>query len=136
MYTKAKLDKNLGNYKEWYHHAKHYLTITGLLNYALGTARVPDATDIIGVENWNTNDTLAQALILSTLSKDEWDFAEPLQGAKACWDGLIAHHCNEGPISQIQLLQEALSLQCSKNVPLTTTASQIRTTISRAFEMG
>jgi hypothetical protein len=136
VYTEAKLDKNLGNYKEWYHHAKHHLTITGLITYALGTARAPGPTELIATENWNANDNLAQAVILSTLSKDEWDFAESLQGAKACWDGLIARHQNEGPIRQVQLLQEALSLQCTKTTPLTTTASQIRTAISRAFEMG
>jgi transposase InsO family protein len=136
IYTEVKLDKNLGNYKEWYRQAKHHLTITGLISYALGTARTPDPTDIIGTDNWEANDNLAQAVILSTLSKEEWDFAEPLKGAKACWDGVIARHQNEGPIRQVQLLQEALSLQCSKATPLTVTASQICTAIARAFEMG
>jgi hypothetical protein len=70
------------------------------------------------------------------LSKEEWDFAESFSGAKACWDALIACHCNKGPISQIQLLQETLSLQCSKTVPLTTTATQIHSAILHAFEMG
>jgi hypothetical protein len=135
-YTEVKLDKNLGNYKEWYRHAKHHLTITGLISHALGTARVPDPSEIFATENWEANDNLAQAVILSTLLKEEWDFAEPLRGAKACWDSLIAHHQNEGPIRQVQLLQEALSLQCSKTSPLTTTASQIRTAVARAFEMG
>jgi hypothetical protein len=89
IYTEGKLDKNQGNHKEWYRHAKHHLTITGLISYALGAARIPDPTDLIVSENWQANDNLAQAVILFTLSKDEWDFAEPLPGAKACWDGLI-----------------------------------------------
>jgi hypothetical protein len=81
-YTEVKLDKNLGNYKEWYCNAKHHLTITDLISYALGTARVPDPLEILASENWQANDNLTQAVILSTLSKDKWDFAEPLQGAK------------------------------------------------------
>ena len=115
VYTDAKLDKNLGNYKEC--HAKHHLTITGLISYALGTTRAPGPMELIATENWNANDNLTQAVILSTLSKDEWDFAESLQGAKACWDGLIARHQNEGPIRQVQLLQEAFEPAIHKNNP-------------------
>jgi len=88
VYTDAKIDKNLGNYKEWFRHARHYLTLTGLISYALGTTRVPDPSELSAFENWQSNDSLAHALIPLTLSKDEWDFAEPIQGAKACWDAL------------------------------------------------
>jgi mannitol-1-phosphate/altronate dehydrogenase len=104
VYTEVKLDKNSGNYKEWYQQAKNYLTIAGLISHALSTARTPGPANIIGTENWLENDNLAQAVILSTLLKEEWDFAEPLKGAKACWNSLIAHYQNKGPIRQVQLL--------------------------------
>jgi len=47
----------------------------------------------------------------------------------------LLRHKNEGPIHQVQLLQDALGLQCTKECPLTVTASKIRSAISRAFEM-
>jgi hypothetical protein len=70
----VKLDKTLGNYKELYHHVKHHPTITSLISHALGTARVPEPSELIATENWKANDNLAQAVSLSTLSKEEWDF--------------------------------------------------------------
>jgi hypothetical protein len=90
IYTKVKLDKNLGNYEKWYHDAKHHLTITHLISYTCRTARTPDPSELITTENWEAYINLAQAVILSALSREEWDFAEPLKEEKVCWDGIIA----------------------------------------------
>ena len=109
-YTDVKLDKSAGNYTEWHRCAKHFLILTGLSPYVFGKIPKPAESDKSNLCNWEANDDLAKALILSTLSCIEWDFAEPSKRAHECWEGIVAQHKNEGPMKQIQLIRDALSI--------------------------
>jgi hypothetical protein len=58
------------------------------------------------------------------------------KGPSTTWTIIKDCHQKEGPICQVQLLQQALSIQCTKDTPLPETADQICTLIERAFAMG
>jgi hypothetical protein len=79
---------------------------------------------------------MAAALITSTIETAEWEYIDRNKGAMACWSALKNRHQSEGPIKQVQLLQEALTTQCTKSTPLPITADRICTAIDRAYDMG
>ena len=56
---------------------------------------------------------MAAALLFGPLAESEWQFLDQSLGTKACWDALIAHHHNEGPIRQGTYLQDALTTKFS-----------------------
>lgn len=85
----------------------------------MGEIQEPDSTKQHALVNWKANSRLAYAFIALSIS--------PL---------LQDHHQKEGPICQVQLLQQALSVQCTKDVPLPKTTEKICTLIERAFAMG
>ena len=65
--TGPKLDKPKANYKTWLQSANLFLTLAGFIGYATGVMPKPDATEPCALSNWLANDTLAAALISSTI---------------------------------------------------------------------
>ena len=124
-YTGPKLDKLMVNYKTWSKSVDLFLTLTGLAGYVKDTVDRPNSSQPHALANWEANDTLAAALISSTIEPTEWEYIDHDKGAKACWDTLKLRHQSEGLIQQVQLLQEALSTQCTRSTPLPTTAEKI-----------
>ena len=124
-YTGLKLDKLTANYKTWLKSVDLFLTLTGLAGYAKGTVDRPKSNQPCALANWEANNALAAALISSTIEPTKWEYIDRDKGAKACWDTLKLRHQSEGPIWQVQLLQEALSTQCTRSTPLPTTAEKI-----------
>src|SRR5687767_10923535 len=86
--------------------------------------------------NWKANDCLATALIMSTLTHSERAFVNEDGGSKECWDAILKHHQNEGSVRQVMLLQQALTMRCTKETPLPETADKICEAVERAFSMG
>ena len=79
---------------------------------------------------------MAAALITSTIEMAEWEYIDRNKGAAACWSALKNHHQSEGPIRQVQLLQEALTTQCTKSTLLPITADRICTVLDCVYNMG
>ncbi|KAF8218472.1 hypothetical protein L208DRAFT_1064996, partial [Tricholoma matsutake] len=52
------------------------------------------------------------------------------------WETLQARHQKEGLVHQVQLLQQALSIQCTKDTPLPETTDKICALIECAFAIG
>ncbi|KIJ25139.1 hypothetical protein M422DRAFT_79215, partial [Sphaerobolus stellatus SS14] len=135
-YTGPKLDKLKSNYNIWMRSADLFLTLSGFIDYAKGNTACPGLNEPRARANWKANDALAAALIVSTTEVSEWEFIKREDGAAACWTNLKLRHQSEGPIRQVQLLQEALTAKCSKDTPLPVTAESICKAIDRAYEMG
>jgi len=136
IYTGPKLDKLKANYKTWLKSADLFLTLTGFAGYTKGMVIMPGPNEPCALTHWQANDTLAADLISSTIEPTEWKYIDCNKGAKACWDTLKVCHQSEGPIWQVQLLQEALSTHCSKTTPLPVTAEKICSAIDCAYDMG
>ena len=79
---------------------------------------------------------IVNCLITSTIETAEWEYINCDKGATACWSALKNYHQSKGPIRQVQLLQEALTTQCTKSTLLPITADRICTAIDRAYDMG
>ena len=88
VYTGPKLDKLKANYKTWLQSADLFLTLAGFIGYATGIVPKPSATEPRALSNWLANDTLAAALISSTIEISEWEYIDRSKGAKDCWDTL------------------------------------------------
>jgi hypothetical protein len=136
VFSGTKLDKIKGNFKTWSEDAELFLTACGLIGYVDGTTVSPGSNEPRAISNWKANDKLAAALLFETLERSEWTFLDRTKGTKACWDAIKERHHNEGPIRQVNYLQEAMSTKFSKTDPLPTTAEKICVAIDRAYDMG
>ncbi|HEV7735895.1 MAG TPA: hypothetical protein VGO47_00765, partial [Chlamydiales bacterium] len=136
QYAGPKLDKLKGNYKKWLIAIELFLTLAGFNHYVKGTIAKPGLNEPRARTNWEDNDELATALITSTLEEHEMEYVDRGKGAKICFTEIKARHKSEGPIRQVQLLQEALTMICTHETPLPTTAELICAKIDRAYEMG
>ena len=97
VYTGPKLDKLKANYKTWLQNSDLFLTLAGFISYATGIVPKPSATEPHALSNWLANDTLAAALISSTIEISEWEYTDGSKGAKNCWDTLWACHHSDPP---------------------------------------
>ncbi|HEV7738298.1 MAG TPA: hypothetical protein VGO47_13115, partial [Chlamydiales bacterium] len=129
-------DKLKGNYKKWLIAIELFLTLAGFNQYITGKISKPGLNEPRARENWENNDELAVALITSTLEEHEMEYVDREKSAMECFTEIKKRHKSEGPIRQVQLLQEALTIICNHETPLPTTAEQICTKIDHAYEMG
>jgi len=129
QYTGEKLDKLKSNYKEWCEEIIIALSLNGLYEYVMGEIPEPTSTKLCTVTNWKLNSRLAYAFIGSSVSPSERQFLDIKKGLVINWKTLHDHHQKEGPVCQVQLLQQALSIQCTKDMPLPKTAEKICTLI-------
>ena len=136
QYSGEKLDKLKSNYKEWCEEITIALSLNGLYEYVTGDIPSPTSTEPRALANWKANSRLANAFIASSISPSERPFIDITKGPDVNWKTLQDRHQKEGPVCQVQLLQQALSIQCTKDVPLPETAEKICTLIEHAFAMG
>jgi hypothetical protein len=111
-----------------------FLTACGLGGYTDGTLSYPGINEPIAQANWHSNDKLAAALLFSTIKKTEWEFLDRKLGAKACWDTLMTRHQHQGPMRQVNFLQEAMATKFSHSTPLPITAEKVCSAVDRAYD--
>ena len=136
QYTGDKLDKLKSNYKEWREDITISLSLNGLFEYISGDVPEPPSSEPRALSNWKANSRLAYAVIASGVAPPERSFLNSAKTTPENWIILRDRHQNEGPVRQVALLQQALSTQCTKEIPLPETAEKICTLIERAFAMG
>ncbi|THU77324.1 hypothetical protein K435DRAFT_878009 [Dendrothele bispora CBS 962.96] len=66
----------------------------------------------------------------------EQEIIEGANTAQAAWTLLTQHHAQEGPVKQVQLIQEALNVQYSSSEKYSTTSSKLTTLNKRIWDMG
>lgn len=123
------LDHVKGNWKEWSRTMNIALGLNQLKGYVKGTITRPAVTtEPCAHANWGKNDDLTLNFILQNIDESEQEFVladDAITTSKPCWDKLETHHVNTGPMCQLQLIHEGMSLQFSHhNEPLPTSATK------------
>ncbi|KAF8234202.1 hypothetical protein L208DRAFT_1157971, partial [Tricholoma matsutake] len=136
QYSGEKLDKLKSNYKEWCEEITIALSLNGLYEYVVNNIIETSSNEPCALVNYTANLRLAYVFIASSVAPSEWPFLDMVKGPSINWETLQACHQKEGPVCQVQLLQQALSIQCTKDTPLPETADKICALIERAFAMG
>ena len=123
-FTDEKIDKLKLNNKTWLEDTDLFLTVCRLSGYTNGTILFPGTNEPRVQTKWHANDKLATALLFNTIEKTEWEFLDRKLGVKACWDALTARHQNQGPIQQVNYLEDAMTTKFSRSAPLPVTAEK------------
>ena len=108
------LDKTVGNWKVWSSKIHDNLAICRLGNHIKellkGSTIILDATaQPIAYDNWNTNDGMAQAYIHLNCATIESKLLDDIDTAYKYFKALKMYHFNEGPIKQMNLIQNTLA---------------------------
>ena len=97
----------------------------------------PDArTHACSHQSWLANDVLASAFITTYVTNIEREFLDLDKSTVTNWKVLKDCYEKEGLICQINLLIQALTMKCSKDIPLPKTTAKICILMECAFAMG
>jgi hypothetical protein len=140
-FTGDPLDKTVGNWKTWSSKIRDNLAICGLGGHIKelkgGEKRpIPDSlTQPVTHDNWTTNDAIACAYIRLNCATIESELLDDVESAYECWKALENYHLNEGPVKQVNLIQNALSQRVARDKDQLTNCRKIREDIHHAFRM-
>ncbi|KAF8881440.1 hypothetical protein BD779DRAFT_1473363 [Infundibulicybe gibba] len=135
----ALLSKNADNWHSWSTCMRNLLTLSngGLHRYLNNTALIPDpVTEPRASYNYALNDESVRAFIHTKCDFSEHSYIEECATAHEMWSVLKTRHEQQGPISQITLLQEAFTIRYSHAVPFAETAARISVINRRIWAMG
>ncbi|KAF8890215.1 hypothetical protein BD779DRAFT_1469524 [Infundibulicybe gibba] len=108
----ALLSKTQNNWNSWKARMLDMLILSkGLKSYLDNSAYSPDPeTEPCAMRNHILNDNSVHAYIRTKLTKEELLHVKSCTSAKMMWDTLKDRHEKQGPILQILLIQEALTI--------------------------
>ena len=131
------LDKSKNNWAKWKRIVIQCVGMVGLDDYLTGGVLCPDATtEPRAAANWRTNDKIVRSFLGLKASEEEQEFIEGKTTAKAVWDSLKSRHEQEGPITKILLIQEALNVRYSRTERLSSISTKLADLNTRIFAIG
>jgi gag-polypeptide of LTR copia-type len=131
------LDKSKNNWTKWKRVVIQCLGMVGLDDYLTGSVICPDSEkEPRAAVNWRTNDKVVRSFIGLKSSEEEQEYIEPHSTAAEVWTSLKSRHKQEGPITQILLIQEALNVRYVKSERLSTTSTKLSDLNTRIFAIG
>ena len=131
------LDKSKNNWAKWKRIVIQCLGMVGLDDYLTGGIVCPDAaTEPRAAANWRANDKVVCAFLGLKACEEGQEFIEGKTSTKDMWDSLKARHEQEGPITQILLIQEALNVRYSRSERLSTVSTKLADLNTRIFAIG
>ncbi|HEV7736901.1 MAG TPA: hypothetical protein VGO47_05955, partial [Chlamydiales bacterium] len=113
-----------------------FLTLTGLKRYVKGEIPMPGDDEPRAKGNWRANNDMVIGILTSSVEESEWQHLKTDSGSQACWTTLEERHKNQGAISQVHLLRDALTTVIPHGDSLTTASNEIWLNINWAYEMG
>jgi len=136
--TAALLDKTSNNYVAWSRHVIHILRLSSSLDLYLDSSfSSPDShLEPCANHNWKINDTAIQAFLLMKCAPSEHPFVENCVSSHDIWSTLQKRHVYQGPMSQVTLIQEALSVRYSLSTPFANTTLILRDLNWHIWDMG
>ena len=134
----ALLDKTSNNYAAWSRHVIRILRLSSRLDLYLDSSfSAPDPHfEPRANRNWKINDAAVQAFLLMKCAPSEHPFIENCGSACDIWQTLQKRHVHQGPMSQVTLIQEALSVHYSSSTPFAETTLILRDLNRRIWDMG
>ncbi|THU77772.1 hypothetical protein K435DRAFT_877416 [Dendrothele bispora CBS 962.96] len=109
----------------------------GADGYLKGRILCPSAeTEPRAYSNWNANNRSILGFMGLVIDEAEQEIIDGASTAAAAWKLLVQRHAQEGPIKQVQLIQEALNVGYSTSEKYSTTSSKLTTLNKRIWDMG
>ncbi|THU81941.1 hypothetical protein K435DRAFT_872818 [Dendrothele bispora CBS 962.96] len=109
----------------------------GADGYLDGCILCPNAdTEPRAYSNWNANNGSILGFMGLVIDDAEQEIIEGANTAQAAWTLLTQRHAQEGPVKQVQLIQEALNVRYSSSEKYSTTSSKLTTLNKHIWDMG
>ena len=104
------------NWPKWSEKMLEVMQMTELDEYLTGSVPVPDGTiDPASLRNWNGNNRKLVGFLKAHVESSEKLFLST-DNAQIAWSALLKRHEKQGPITQVRLIQEALSISYPKDI--------------------
>ena len=133
----AVLDKTANNYTAWSRHVMRILQLSFLDQYLDGSLPAPDPhLEPRAHRHWKLNNLAIQAFLFMKCAPSEHQSIENCNTAEEIWKTLKRRHVHQGPMTQVTLIQEALSVRYSSSVPFADTTLILRNLNHRIWDMG
>jgi GAG-pre-integrase domain/Integrase core domain len=122
------------NWPKWSEKVLEVMQMTELDEYLTGLVPTPDGTnDPVSLRNWNGNNRKLVGFLKAHVESGEKAFLSS-DNAQIAWSSLLKRHEKQGPITQVRLIQEALSISYPKDVAGWSAVSErIRDLCTRIF---
>ena len=123
------------NWPKWKQKLLQVLGMSNLDDYIFGTVNQPDTTiDPTSARNWSKNHAKTVSFLSMHVEDSELLYLTGVADASVAWNKLLARHEKQGPITQVRLIQEALSISYSDDVSSwPTTTDRLHELCSRIY---
>jgi hypothetical protein len=112
------------NWPKWLEKMLEVMQMTELDEYLTGLVPVPDhVKDPVSLRNWNGNNRKLVGFLKAHIESGEKAFLSS-DNVHVAWSALLKRHEKQGPITQVHLIQEALSISYPKDVAGWSTVSE------------
>jgi hypothetical protein len=131
------LDRGTNNWGIWSDKMQNYLLLKHGGGYILGLIMHPDpSVDPASASHWDLNNLCIIAALCTRSSSEEQEFLHPFVNAYLAWNALKSCHKKVGPIAQILLIQQALTVRYHHSEHLSTTSTQLSEMIRHIYAIG
>ncbi|THU78597.1 hypothetical protein K435DRAFT_811417 [Dendrothele bispora CBS 962.96] len=138
LFKHDSLSKDQNHFSSWKRQFIQTLRMNqGADGYLDGRILCPSAeTEPRAYSNWNANNGSILGFMGLVVDDAEQEIIEGAKTAEAAWNLLVQRHAQEGPVKQVQLIQEALNIRYSSSEKYSTTSSKLTTLNKRIWDMG
>ncbi|KZT20517.1 hypothetical protein NEOLEDRAFT_1075459, partial [Neolentinus lepideus HHB14362 ss-1] len=131
------LDLHKGNWMEWSDQNDRTLCICDLSGYLDGCISCPDAVvDPVGHQNWVMNNEVILGLLGLCAVQEERRIIDAAPDATTAWTNLHARHEQQGPLTQLTLIEEAFATWYTPDECLATTSHNLTELVKRIWAIG
>lgn len=131
------LDQSKNNWGVWSDKMQNYLLLKHGGAYILGLVTRPNPLlDPTGAGLFDLNNLCIIAALRTRSTTEEQEFLRKHTDAHAAWEDLKARHEQVGPIAQILLIQQVLSLRYRRRERLASTSTQLSDLVRRIYAVG
>ncbi|KAF5352139.1 hypothetical protein D9758_009247 [Tetrapyrgos nigripes] len=138
LFKHEHLSKDKNNFPSWKYQFIQTLRMNqGADGYLDGSIIKPDKeTEPRAWSNWKANNGSILGFMGLSVEVAEQEAIAKAETAQIAWTSLLKRHGQEGPVKQVQLIQEALSIRYSPSENFATISSKLTTLNDRIWEMG
>ncbi|KIK45157.1 hypothetical protein CY34DRAFT_78499 [Suillus luteus UH-Slu-Lm8-n1] len=131
------LDRSKNNWGVWSDRMQNYLLLKHGGSYLLGLMACPDPSlDSSSAGHWDLNNLCIIAALRTQSSSEENDFLRNFTNANLAWVALKMRHEKVGPITQILLIQQALTVKYLRSERLSTMSTNLSELVRHIYAIG